>query len=98
MERRGEPRFDVAASANIRLLQDPSRRIPCNIVNVSANGMRVLAEESLPLGRFLILEMEHHLVALQTANLEAVGDKFAICLQHYGSGPHLCCHSASDNG
>jgi hypothetical protein len=49
--------------------------------------MRVIAEESLPLGTFLILEMEHHLVALQTANLEAVGDKFTIGLQHYGSVP-----------
>src|SRR5712671_1014981 len=81
MERRTEPRFNVASNACIYLPDDPTRAIPCFLTNVSAGGVRVWVNQGLPFGQPVVIDLEHHLVAAEMRNSQQVGEKFEIGLQ-----------------
>lgn len=85
----------MSSRACVFLPGDPESCIPCNLINVSASGVRIQVSQDLSFGQVLVLDLEHHLVAAETRNSQGLGAKFEVGmvrlravskLDHAGSG------------
>jgi hypothetical protein len=78
MDGRREPRFQIYAPGKLTLVDSPERELECLLLDISATGMRFVADESLPVDEVVALEVEDHLVLADVRYSEPRGDKFVI--------------------
>jgi hypothetical protein len=78
MDQRGAPRFQVNSPAKVTRLDDPERELNCRLIDISATGMKLVADESLPADEIISVEVEHHLVLADVRYSLPWGSKFAI--------------------
>jgi hypothetical protein len=78
MQDRREPRFQIYAPAKITLVDDPARELNCLLLDVSATGMKIVADENLPADELIAIEVEDHIVLADVRYSQPRGEKFAI--------------------
>jgi hypothetical protein len=78
MDRRIEPRFPVASSATVFRIDDAERELAGSLANISASGLSLVMEESLTVGSFIVVEVEHHLILGEVQNTQSRGSRFAL--------------------
>ena len=78
MDGRREPRFQIYAPGKLTLVDSPERELECLLLDISATGMKFVADESLPVDEVVALEVEDHLVLADVRYSEPRGDKFVI--------------------
>ena len=78
MDGRREPRFQIYAPGKLTLVDSPERELECLLLDISATGMKFVADESLPVDEVVALEVEEHLVLADVRYSESRGDKFTI--------------------
>jgi RodZ C-terminal domain/PilZ domain len=78
MERRTEPRFQVYSPAKVTDLKDLAHESECVLVDISAGGMKLVADENLSAGEDLCVETEAHLALAQVRHCVPRGGKFII--------------------
>lgn len=78
MDRRLEPRFDVSAPAKVTILGHPCRELNCTLLEISATGVKLVADESLSVDAIVALELEDHFVLADVRHTQPRGDKYAI--------------------
>ena len=78
MDGRREPRFQIYAPAKLTLLDSPERELECLLLDISATGLKLVMDESLPVDELVALEVEDHLVLADVRYSQPRGEKFAI--------------------
>lgn len=78
MDRRLEPRFDVSAPVKVTILGHPCRELNCTLLEISATGVKLVADESLSVDAIVALELEDHFVLADVRHTQPRGDKYAI--------------------
>jgi Domain of unknown function (DUF4115)/PilZ domain len=78
MDGRREPRFQIYAPGKLALVGSPERELECLLLDISATGIKFVADEGLPVDEVVALEVEDHLVLADVRYSEPRGDKFAI--------------------
>jgi hypothetical protein len=78
MDQRAEPRFPVYLPAKIFLPHDSGRELNCFLADLSASGIKLLADEALPTDEIIGVEVEHHLVLAEVRHSLPRGSKFVI--------------------
>src|SRR5581483_7973401 len=81
MELRSEPRFHVSAPAKLIPLDLDRHDIPSVLLDVSATGLRALADEPLPEGETVLVELEDHLILAETRYTQERGGKHSLGLR-----------------
>lgn len=78
MDGRREPRFQIYASAKMTLVDKPEHEVDCLLLEISATGLKFVADESLLVDEIVALEVEDHLVLADVRYSQARGEKYAI--------------------
>lgn len=78
MDRRAETRFAISSKVKVTLLSSLDRQIECRMIDISATGMRFIANEPLPNDEVVAVDFEDHLAVATVRNCQAYGDKFSI--------------------
>jgi hypothetical protein len=78
MDRRLEPRFDVSAPAKVTVLGNPCRELSCTLLEISATGVKLVADEGLSVDAIVALELEDHFVLADVRHTQSRGDKYTI--------------------
>jgi NTE family protein len=78
MERRSEPRFQVHSPGKVTKLTTPETEIDCVLVDISATGMKLVADEGLPVDGQLCVEFESNLVLANVRHCQPRGTKFLV--------------------
>ncbi len=60
------------------LVDQPEREMECLLTDISARGLRLIADESLPSDSIVVVEAENHLVLCDVRNSQARGPRFAL--------------------
>ena len=75
---RREPRFQIYAPAKLTLLDNPERELECLLLDISATGLKLVIDESLPADEVVALVVEDHLVLADVRYSQPRGEKFVI--------------------
>ena len=78
MDGRREPRFQIYASAKLTMLDSLERELECLLLDISATGLKFVADEKLPVDEVVALEVEEHLVLADVRYSEQRGDRFVM--------------------
>jgi len=78
MDRRKEQRFQVYSAARMILVDHPEREMECLLTDISARGLRLIADDNLPSDSIIVVEAENHLVLCDIRNSQARGQRFAL--------------------
>jgi hypothetical protein len=78
VERRTEPRFSISSPVKVTLLSSLDRQVDGRMVDLSATGMRFIANEIIPLDEIVAVDFEDHLAVAAVRNCQRYGDKFSI--------------------
>jgi hypothetical protein len=78
MERRAEPRFPINSPVRVTLLGPPDRDLDCRITDISATGMRLVANERLLEDKIIALKVDDHFVVAVIRTWQREGDKYAM--------------------
>jgi RodZ C-terminal domain len=78
MNRRAEERFQVYFPARVMRVDDPDREMECFLTDISASGLRLLANENMPSEGIIVVEAENHLVLCNIRNSQPRGSRFTI--------------------
>ncbi len=78
MDGRREPRFQIYASAKLSMLDGLERELECLLLDISATGLKFVADEKLPVDEVVALEVEDHLVLADVRYSEQRGDRFVM--------------------
>jgi hypothetical protein len=92
MEQRAEPRFPVRSPIRVIVPGDPTRILDCDLIDVSATGMRFLSGEPVPADEIVAIEVDSRLVLAEIRYCQTRGDKFVAGvhrLQEIAKGAEL---------
>jgi hypothetical protein len=82
MNRRVEPRFPVDLPAHVtilgNILGNPDRELACQLIEWSANGMKLLSPEKLLEDVIIGLDLEFHVVLAVIRHWHPLGERYAI--------------------
>jgi hypothetical protein len=78
VDRRAETRFSISSQVQVTLLSSLDRQIECRMIDLSATGMRFIANEALPNDEVVAVDFEDHLAVATVRNCQAYGDKYSI--------------------
>lgn len=78
MEYRAEPRFPVRSPIQVIVPGDPARILSCELVNVSATGMRFVVDETVTPDEIVAVEVDSRLMLAEVRYCQPRGDKFAV--------------------
>jgi Domain of unknown function (DUF4115)/PilZ domain len=78
VDRRAETRFAISSKVQVTLLSSLDRQIECRMIDISATGMRFIANEALPHNEVVAVDFEDHLAVATVRNCQAYGDKYSV--------------------
>ncbi len=76
MEHRAEPRFLVSSPIRVIVPGNPARILNCDLIDVSATGMRFISSETVPADEIVAVEVDSRLVLAEIRYCQPRGDKF----------------------
>ena len=76
MEYRAEPRFPVRSPIRVIVPGDPARILSCDLIDVSATGMRFITAERVTPDEIVAVEVDSRLVLVEIRYCQPRGDKF----------------------
>ncbi len=92
MEHRAEPRFPVRSPIRVIVPGDPARILSGELIDVSATGMRFLADEQVTPDEIIAIEVDSRLVLVEIRYCQTRGYKFVVGvkrLQEIAKGAEL---------
>jgi hypothetical protein len=78
MERRSEPRFEIAALGWVAQLDSLNQPRECHVLDISDNGIRLRTNHSLPVDEVICLGFHGHVLMIRIRNVRPLGDTFAV--------------------
>ncbi len=76
MEHRAEPRFLVSSPIRVIVPGNPAQILNCDLIDVSATGMRFISSEKVPADEIVAVEVDSRLVLAEIRYCQPRGDKF----------------------
>ena len=78
MNRRNELRFQIYTNAKVSPFDEPERDIEAQMVDVSASGIRFIADVEFPEDQIVTVETDQHLILADIRNCRARGIRFGV--------------------
>lgn len=78
MDSRREPRFQIHGPVKVTSLSEPERELACVLLDVSATGIKLVCDQSLPVDDIIAIEAEEHLALADVRYSQPRGDKYTI--------------------
>jgi hypothetical protein len=78
MERRSEPRFEIAALGWVAQFDSLNHPRECHVLDISDNGIRLRTNHSLPVDEVICLGFQGHVLMIRIRNVRPLGDTFAV--------------------